>query len=89
MPDLLPQKRINQPKNRRAVKEKQKIYCLYHETAGCDCIKPVIEIQTLKMRVENQLVIWRILYKFSGDKEKLNLIEKANKLKARFLNLLN
>lgn len=62
------------------------VFCLYHEAPSdsirCKCIKPVLDEATCRMRIENQLAIYRILYKHGNDEERAGILKEAMKLKA-------
>jgi hypothetical protein len=63
-------------------------YCLYCETDKyCSCIRTVTDKTILKMRIENQLAIYRILWKPADETERAEIQPKAEKLKERLQNL--
>jgi len=64
----------------------EKVFCLYHQTVDCICLKVVTTREGVKRRINNQLAIWRILYKFEGEGEKEIIKGKAEKLKERLKN---
>lgn len=66
----------------------EKIFCLFHKRTECDCIAPVTENKTLKMRLEHIVSLHTIRNRYESDPEaKEKRAQEIDEFAARLENL--
>jgi len=52
------------------------VYCLFHQTKGCPCVKPVMNAKTLRTRLETLIQVNKGLKDIELDDERLIQIDE-------------